>query len=144
MRGKLIELIEAGRGCPDDRTPFLYEQCLGCRYLHEKDCDIVRLADYLIAHGVTLAEDNNALGKWVPVSERLPEDVYGKDREQIVVLVSTKSGKVSQCARMADYECIADETLTKVEWIKNGKFYWSENKTVTHWMPLPKAPKEVE
>lgn len=80
--------------------------------------------------------------RWIPVTERLPEDVYGKEREQIVVLVCTKSGKVSQCARMADYECIADETLTKVEWIKNGKFYWSKNKAVTHWMPLPEAPKE--
>lgn len=90
--------------------------------------------DHLIANGVTIQE-------WISVKERLPEDVYGKDREQIVVLVCTKSGKVSQCARMADYECIADETLTKVEWIKNGKFYWSKNKAVTHWMPLPQPPK---
>lgn len=81
---------------------------------------------------------------WIPVTERLPEDVYGKNREQIVVLVCTKSGKVSQCARMADYDCIADKTLTKVEWIKNGKFYWSKNKAVTHWMPMPEPPKEDE
>ena len=106
------------------------------------------LADYLIANGVTVADgkdtdvtDNNVGHKWIPVTERLPEDVYGKDREQIVVLVCTKSGKVSQCARMADYECIADETLTKVEWVKNGKFYWSKNKAVTHWMPMPEPPK---
>lgn len=54
MRDKLIELIEAGRGCPDDRAPFLDEHCLVCRYYDEKDCDIARLADYLIAHGVTV------------------------------------------------------------------------------------------
>ena len=59
MRDKLIELIDAGRGCPDDIAPFLDEACLGCRYRDEKDCDLVRLADYLIDHGVTLAEDNN-------------------------------------------------------------------------------------
>lgn len=54
MKDKLIELIEAGRGCPDDRAPFLDEHCLGCRYYDDKNCDIVRLADYLIAHGVTV------------------------------------------------------------------------------------------
>lgn len=92
------------------------------------------MTDMLIDNGVTIQ-------KWISVKERLPEDVYGKDREKIVVLVFTKSGNVSQCARMADYECIADETLTKVEWIKNGEFYWSKNKAVTHWMPLPEPPK---
>ena len=92
------------------------------------------IADLMIAHGVTVQQ-------WISVKDRLPEDVYGKDREQIVVLVCTKSGKVSQCARMADYDCSTDKTLTKVKWIKNGKFYWSKNKSVTHWMPLPEPPK---
>ncbi len=89
----------------------------------------------------TVVTDNNVGNKWIPVAERLPEDVYGKDRERIVVLVRTKSGNVSQCARCEDYEGIVDETLTKVEWIRNGKFYWSKCKKVTHWMPLPEPPK---
>jgi hypothetical protein len=114
MRDRLIELLD-----------------WNCGWIEAKASDV---ADHLIANGVTVQE-------WISVKDRLPEDVYGKDREQIVVLVCTKSGKVSQCARMADYECIADETLTKVEWIKNGKFYWSKNKAVTHWMPLPQPPK---
>ena len=54
MRDKLIELIDAGSACPDDRSPFLDEHCLGCRYFGDENCDIVRLADYLIAHGVTV------------------------------------------------------------------------------------------
>lgn len=127
MRDKLIELMNnAMLTRENDRLMY-----------GEARLTFEELADYLIAHGVTVQE-------WIPVSERLPEDVYGKDREQIVVLVRTKSGKVSQCARMADYERIEDETHTKVEWIKNGKFYWNKNKAVTHWMPLPEAPKEVE
>ena len=94
------------------------------------------LADHLIANGVTVQQ-------WIPVTERLPEDVYGKDREKIVVLVRTKSGKISQCARMADYNCTTDATLSQVKWHKNGQFYWSKGKTVTHWMPLPEPPKET-
>lgn len=30
-------------------------------------------ADFLIANGVTFAEDNNVPSKWIPVTERLPE-----------------------------------------------------------------------
>ena len=75
------------------------------------------------------------------MTERLPEDVYGKYRERIVVLVCTKSGKVSQCARMADYDLAADSTLSNAMLVKNGKFYWSKDKAVTHWMPLPEPPK---
>ena len=92
------------------------------------------IADDLIACGVTAQE-------WISVKDRLPEDVYGKNRKKIIVLVRTKSGNVSQCARCADYECIADEKLTKVEWIRNGRFYWNKYKKVTHWMPLPEPPK---
>lgn len=79
--------------------------------------------------------------KWIPVTERLPEDVYGKDREKIVVLVCTESGNVSQCARIADYDCSTDAKLTQVKWTKNGEFYWSKGKRVTHWMPMPEPPK---
>lgn len=97
-----------------------------------RDISVVRSA---IANGVTVQ-------KWIPVTERLPEDVYGKNRDKIAVLVCTKSGNVSQCVRCADCVLIADETFSRVEWIKNGKFYWSKGKDVTHWMPLPEPPKE--
>ena len=133
-REKLIELITEAKS-KVDRICVERDWCDGCPVVDsEGACRETYIADHLIANGVTVQE-------WISVKDRLPEDVYGKDREQIVVLVCTKSGKVSQCARMADYECIADETLTKVEWIKNGKFYWSKNKAVTHWMPLPMPPK---
>ena len=105
------------------------------------------LAEYDRAHigepgkARKLIEDAPAAVRWIPVEERLPEDVYGKDREKILVLVRTKSGNVSQCARCADYDCKTDATLSRVAWIKNGQFYWSKGKKVTHWMPLPEAPK---
>jgi hypothetical protein len=58
--------------------------------------------------------------KWIPVSERLPED----DRQ---VLACTKKGK----AFSAHYDHL---------WKS-----WSVSHTVkiTHWMPLPEPPKEV-
>ena len=115
----------------DDLQSIIDEEC--DNYLNTRRTTLCMARDYLKEH---FAEQ-----KWISVKERLPEDVYGKDREKIVVLVRTKSGNVSQCARMADYEIAKDSTLTKVKWIKNGQFYWSKGKKVTHWMPLPQQPK---
>lgn len=79
--------------------------------------------------------------EWISVEERLPEDVYGKDREQMTVLVYTKGKKVSQCSRCAEYKLIRREPLERDVWRRTGNFYWNKSKRVTHWMPLPEAPK---
>ena len=50
---KLVELINIGQECPDDRGPFDLD-CQGCKYEKVRDCQLARLADYLIAHGVTV------------------------------------------------------------------------------------------
>ena len=62
---KLVELINIGQECPDDRGPFDLD-CQGCKYEKVRDCQLARLADYLIAHGVTVQE-------WISVHDRLPE-----------------------------------------------------------------------
>lgn len=67
-REKLIELIRVGVACPDDGNPFEEERCASCRYRDNVDCDYLRLADYLIANGVTFATEN----------ERPPTDLSGK------------------------------------------------------------------
>lgn len=97
-----------------------------------------QLAGHLRNNGVTFAEDNNVPCKWIPVSERLPD-------ESGLYLV---------------YERI--ETMKR--WITNfdrevGKFgnWWDTapkgakyercvflEMEVTHWMPLPEPPKEGE
>lgn len=58
-RKKLIELIRYGRACPNEMDMF--DSCYRCKYARVVDCDIERLADYLIAHGVTFAKDANVL-----------------------------------------------------------------------------------
>ena len=74
--------------------------------------------------------------EWISVDERLPEDVYGKYRKQITVLVCTESGKVSTTSRQRIVKFDKD----KLEWVELDIFEWSKMKRVTHWMPLPKPP----
>ena len=75
--------------------------------------------------------------EWISVDERLPEDVYGKSRKQITVLVCTESGKVSTASRQRKFKFISQ----KCEWVELDTFEWSNRKRVAFWMPLPEAPK---
>lgn len=103
MREKLIKLIrEAFQPCE------MYRAML--------------IADHLIANGVTFATDNNVGSRWIPVTERLPEDEYP-------VLVTCGKGYRSFIAR---YDLI---------W---KRWRVSHTLRITHWMPMPKPPKEVE
>ena len=52
QKEKLVELIAEGRMCPVDGNPFEEEGCLQCKYAKDKDCDLTRLADYLLKNGV--------------------------------------------------------------------------------------------
>ena len=73
-REKMIELIRDGRACPIDRNPFDDETCKSCKYLPDVDCDITRLADHLLANGVTFAKDMN-----VPSKKPRPLEEWGED-----------------------------------------------------------------
>ena len=77
---------------------------------------------------------------WISVTDKNPEDVYGKDREKITVLVCTKSGKVSASTRCARYSYDHKQNT----WVRTGEFEWSGSKKVTHWMPMPEPPKMKE
>lgn len=119
MREKLIEL------CEDLDT-------LPCCDTYEGQ------ADYLIANGVTVT-DNNVGCKWIPVTERLPEDDLPKTskRKMIRCLVYTDKGTVKPCVRQ---RCISRKV--DGEWVYTP---WEWNKDIfakpTHWMPLPTPPK---
>jgi hypothetical protein len=75
------------------------------------------LAGHLIANGVTVQ-------KWIPVTERLPKHCD-------FILCYLICDEISVC----QWNSIAET------WIANT---WDYTKNfVTHWMPLPEAPKEV-
>lgn len=79
-----------------------------------QDEHIGALADHLIANGVTIQ-------RWIPVEERLPEDDV-----EVLTRRATGMSVESRCG----FGWVYDEY--------NGR--WE----VTHWMPLPQPPKEVE
>lgn len=60
-RAEMISLIKEGVACPNGRDPF-GDHCESCDYRDSKECDYERLADYLLANGVTIQ-------KWLPVSQ---------------------------------------------------------------------------
>ena len=98
--------------------------CRGC----------LKLADHLIAQGVTFATDNNVGGKWISVEERLP--VYGE--------------KVLVCDTHEDFVGIAVLQKGKYIWWSKKENYWRWNDMdmafgeFTHWMPLPEPPTEAQ
>ena len=91
-------------------------------YQKADSCSIEKLADHLISNGVTFATDNNVGGKWIPVTERLPESFE-------TVLVYDSTGKRIEAAYMTRHK----------EWV--GVVIKNE---ITHWMPLTEPPKEGE
>lgn len=112
-----------------------------------RDNSIKGIADYLIDNGVTFAEDNNVPCKWIPVSERLPEDDE-RVREHKDFRLSLRSVLIHDKDRgvlIANrYKVVACGTVCLDELVTDG-WVWSNNaQNVTHWMPLPEPPKEGE
>lgn len=78
-----------------------------------------KIADRLIANGVTVQ-------KWIPVSERLPE-------EYEPVLVYDPS--------VGHGQYVMNATWSVYGWETEFDFDPCENPGITHWMPLPEPPK---
>lgn len=97
---------------------------------HELADPTEAVADYLLDNGVTFATDKNDGGKWVSVTERLPEPY-------VRVLVLRQ--------RFNDGGCF--QRVEHIIPVYGGEFAWfmdmsSWKSKVTHWMPLPEPPKE--
>lgn len=83
------------------------------------------VADHLIANGVTIATDKNDGGKWIPVTERLPEAF-------VSVLVNMPGEKPSPTVR---------EGFISNNGVWHSAYFDRESDEVTHWMPLPEPPE---
>ena len=90
----------------------VHHKSLGKEYLER----LGTIADYLISNGVTVQE-------WISVKDRLPE-------EGTKALCHLKRGEYWK----AVWDDCGDDLWSDGEaWCSNGE--------VTHWMPLPPAPK---
>ncbi len=67
-------------------------------------------------------------GRWIPVSERMP-DHFG-----VFIVAIKEPGRERVGKDCADFDPFAKTWLTAM--------YWDEDYEVTHWMPLPEPPKE--
>lgn len=96
--------------------------------------DIGSIADHLIENGVLV-------NKWISVTERLPN--VELDKAKIL------GWDVYPClVTIKDKEAIDGRYVRKAFFYDGERFLKTNCKditsTVTHWMPLPKPPKEVE
>lgn len=87
------------------------------RYMHD------RLQDYCVAQGEELSK-LKAQQRWIPATERLPEDGF-----EVLVYTDRYGGR---------YE-VAYYVPHLGAWYQNCALLIPN---VTHWMPLPEAPKE--
>ena len=116
-REKLIELLREGiRADNEKKEAWILGGKVG-----EKPSVFENMADHLIANDVTVQE-------WIPVTERLPE-LHTK-----VLCCGKKGGRF-----------IAELGT----WGHENHLCWDKKNgqgcpTVTHWMPMPQPPKEVE
>ena len=87
-------------------------------------------ADHLIADGVTIQ-------RWIPVAERLPKGGNGKDVAENVIAYLNNGEVIEQvCTGWCngdEWWLIVGDEDTHTAWGLGA---------VTHWMPLPEAPKE--
>ena len=90
---------------------------------------------------VMTATDNNVGGKWIPVSERLPEE-----DDRYATVCDFGNGVVTRgvCGFAKDFSKVATyQTNAKNVWYEYDREYGFVMITyVTHWMPLPEPPKE--
>lgn len=133
MREKLIELMNEAEEYEVNTCMFHSEceDCPGRKY--GNNCRDYLKADHLITNGVTVQ-------KWIPVTERLPEVV-----DSYIVVVKCKQDWEKEFeigVDVATYDPYSDNPYIDGCW--NTYNDWDEGQQylrVTHWMPLPPAPK---
>lgn len=88
--------------------------------------DNSELADHLIANGVTVQDgkDTGVPTKWIPVTERLPED----------------NSNVIACLWIGEESRIYPAFYAHGAWW-DRVFSTPTTNTTTHWQPMPKPPK---
>ena len=116
VREKLVELIEQSGACFECFPVGDYEQK-----------QIEKIANHLIAHGVTVQE-------WISVKDRLPDN---KEHDWVLAQVVEDNGFM-HIPKVMEYR------QQRNDWFEETYGWLSEHNgafTVTHWMPLPPVPE---
>lgn len=133
LKDKLVEIIEEGTG-------VVYGGEYGdeeiCPLIDISEEEIERIADRLIAHGVTLQNITDSdFGRWVPVEEKLPDLIpcnAGTGYSEAVNVLTTGHKVIT---------AIWDGT----DFIGDADFWDAEGEEITHWtpvlLPLPEDTK---
>ena len=130
--------------CPywmEEEVPAEMQDMVGADVLHSCDIDrvgldgadlIERLADRCAryAEEIAVAQEKT---RWIPVTERLPEisNLWGVS-DVVLCIISDPSGYPPPNPGLCVY-------LEDGRWTRHGQIV-----RVTHWMPLPEPPEEVE
>ena len=85
-----------------------------------------------------LTPEQVAAQRWIPVSEKLPEDDLprGSKVKQIKVMTALKS--------TSGVITVRSQMRYRMTWYSSAPWAWKcSGSEITHWMPMPKPPKEV-
>lgn len=115
-----------------DREKLIDLLDMNCGYVDEMLA--ADLADLLIANGVTFEKDTNVGSKWISVEDRLPD----KQHDWVLVI--------------CEFVPEGGYGVPHIAELRNGVWYTDNMDIpleeafvkVTHWMPMPEPPKEVE
>lgn len=120
VREKLVELLQ------DENNPVWS--------WFPNNMEMMKLADYLIANGVTVQE-------WISVKERLPQEDGSylvtincfNNRQDIDIRYFAKDGET-----VDEYDFVGQKNV----WcFYDSEWGYISTNSVTHWMPLPELPK---
>lgn len=98
----------------------------GNRWVPVLDADLEMLKSVEVVHG-----------RWIPVTERLPEDDLpkGSKVKQIKVLTALKSNN--------GVRTIRSQMRYRMTWYNSAPWAWKcSGSEITHWRPLPEPPEE--
>ena len=133
INGRTPEEIKRGLEYCTGYGEITHEYCSKCPYIPDASCrdaleiDALALIQQLEERVVDLNKTSKQLEaaqpKWISVEERLPEP----DKNVLTL-------KNRKCVRIGYYSEDCEE------WVINDMVAYDED--ITHWMPLPKAPKE--
>lgn len=120
---KKPEEIKKGLECCTDSDGCYWDN--GCPYGANKECSCDLKADAL----AYIQQLEAQVPRWIPVEERLPEKWRANDKERTLI---------NYLVYMPEYG------VDVGNWVKNAKMcvVMGLPAKVTHWMPLPEAPKE--